>query len=68
MVLITYHFKSHKHTTNSGSFHYSVAKSATDWIEEMEAQAYDDGNYILVNVLEITDEQAARYDGALQSM
>jgi hypothetical protein len=34
----------------------------------MEAQAYDDGNYILVNVLEITDEQAARYDGALQSI
>jgi hypothetical protein len=27
-----------------------------------------DGTYVLINVLEITDEQAARYDGALQSM
>ena len=67
MVLITYHYKSNKNTANSGSFHYSVATSATDWIEKM--QEYEEfGNYILVNVLEITDHQAARYDGTLQGM
>jgi hypothetical protein len=69
MVLITYHFKPQSMESNlPGSFHYSVATSATDWIEEMEAHAYEDGTYVLVHVLDLTDEQAARYDGALQSM
>jgi hypothetical protein len=67
MVLITYHFKSHKNPGHEG-FHYAVETSATDWIEAMENPRYDDGHYVLINVLPITDEQAARYDGALQSM
>ncbi len=68
MVLITYHYKSHKNTANSGSFHYVVATSATDWIEEMEAAKYEDGTYVLINVLPITYKQAKQYDGSLQSM
>lgn len=67
MVLITYHFQSHQYPDHTG-FHYAVATSATDWIDAMENPRLDDGHYVLVNVLEITDEQAARYDGALQGM
>jgi hypothetical protein len=70
MVLITYHFKSSQIPGHEG-FHYDIAQSATDWIEEMErlvsGENYD-GTYVLINVLPITDEQAARYNGNLQSM
>jgi hypothetical protein len=67
MVLITYHYQPDDADRRS-SFHYDIAESATAWIDKMEDPALDDGVYVLVNVLEITDEQAARYDGALQSM
>jgi hypothetical protein len=68
MVLITYHYKSKRSYSPDGSFHYDIAQSATDWIEKMEDVTFSDGTYVLINVLEITDEQAARYDGNLQSM
>jgi hypothetical protein len=67
MVLITYHFTSSQHPGWEG-FHDDVATSATDWIERMEERKYDDGTYVLVHVLPITDEQATRYDSNLQSM
>jgi hypothetical protein len=67
MVLITYHFQSHQYPDHRG-FHYAVAVSATDWIDAMENPRLGDGDYVLIHVLEITDEQASRYDGALQSM
>lgn len=67
MVLITYHFQSRTYPTHAG-YHYAVATSATDWIEAMEAPRDPDGTYVLIHVLPITEAQAARYEGSLQSM
>jgi hypothetical protein len=70
MVLITYHFKSSQTPGHEG-FHCDVATSATDWIEAMEQLVFsgnNDGTDLLINVLPITNEQVARYDGNLQSM
>jgi soluble cytochrome b562 len=64
MVLITYNYQKHGETHNS--YHYAMAKSAIEWIEEM--QEYKDGWYVLVNVLPVTDKWAEEHDGGLGSM
>lgn len=59
MVLITYHFQHHQYPTSQG-FHYSIEESAVDWIKSV--QEFKDGRYILINVLEITPEQAVELE------
>jgi hypothetical protein len=48
------------------SFHYDVVDDVEAWVDRMEA--FEDGPYILVNVLPISDAAAKRWDGALKSM
>jgi hypothetical protein len=62
--LITYHFQ--RLNKDHGRFIYKVVKSVTEWIDYV--QQFEDGEYVLINVLPITEEEAQRYDGSLKSM
>ncbi len=42
---------------------YSINHSINDFIEEVEKYA---GTYLIVNTIQITDEQAARWDGQIK--
>jgi len=63
MVLITYVFQKRQ---DMPKFCYSIENSAVDFINEVKDLM--DGQYLIVNVLEISDEDAARWDGALPGM
>lgn len=64
MFLITYVYKNVRETNYS--FHYQVVKSVESWIDK--TQEYDDGQYILINLLPISKEQAEKWDGSLHGM
>jgi len=46
------------------SFHYEVIDSIEEWIDE--TQEYNDGPYVLVFVMPITNEQAKKWFGDLK--
>jgi len=63
MYLITYCY-----TNNRGdkSYHYAVVGDIVKWVDN--TQKYDDDEYVLINVLEIDQATANRWDGSLKSM
>lgn len=63
--LITYHCRKFG-TGESGSFHYDIVDDIPAWVDEM--QKYDGEEYVLINQLEISEENASRWDGDLASM
>ena len=62
--LITYHF-AHNHSWHSeiDGFHYEITKDVEGWVDEMEQ--YEDGEYILINVLPINEATAKRWASKL---
>jgi len=62
--LISYVYSGYNDPHNS--FNYSIVNSIEAFIDEVEA--YDDGKYIVLNILPITPEQYEKWDGALNGM
>ena len=66
--LIAYHtFNPDVHNLGHSSIRQAVVDSIADWIDYMKIYK-NEGEAILLNVLEITDEQAKRWDGSLCGM
>jgi hypothetical protein len=62
-LLVTYAY----HKKDGGvSFHYSITRDIEAFIDKLNG--YKDGPYIVVNVLEISEDAAKRWDGNLRSM
>lgn len=64
MVLITYYYRPRDKNEYPGTFYYDIADSATDFIDK-NMKYQDLMKIIVLNVLPITDEQAARYQEEL---
>jgi hypothetical protein len=64
MVLITYAYQ--RKGQDHNMFCYDITKDVNEWL--MSVKDYQDGRYILVNVLSLTDEQAKKYEGSLNGM
>jgi hypothetical protein len=64
MVLITYAYQ--RKGSEHNMFCYDIVRDVDQWLGMVKD--YQDGRYILVNVLPITDEQAKKYEGKLNGM